>query len=95
MSLTKLSYDVIIPAQGEFGSDIPAGDGKLATLFLRCSLPAELVFLLYRAPSNSKLVYKRLVESESKVCMEFYNDTVQKNNAEKWFMILLGRPPCM
>ncbi len=23
---------VIIPAQGEFGSDIPAGDGKLANL---------------------------------------------------------------
>jgi hypothetical protein len=23
-----LSYDVIIPAQGEFGSDIPAGDWK-------------------------------------------------------------------
>ena len=36
MSLTKLplvSYDVIIRAQGEFGSDIPAGDGKLANLF--------------------------------------------------------------
>jgi hypothetical protein len=40
MSLTKLPlgrnksvYDVIIPAQGEFGSDIPAGDGKLAILF--------------------------------------------------------------
>jgi hypothetical protein len=32
------SYDVIIPAQGEFGSDIPAGDGKLANLFLRCTL---------------------------------------------------------
>ncbi len=29
------SYDVIIPAQGEFGSDIPAGDGKLPNLFLR------------------------------------------------------------
>jgi hypothetical protein len=27
------SYDVIIPAQGEFGSDIPAGDGKIASLF--------------------------------------------------------------
>ncbi len=27
------SYDVIIPARGEFGSDIPAGDGKLAILF--------------------------------------------------------------
>jgi hypothetical protein len=27
------SYDVIVPAQGEFGSDIPAGDGKLAILF--------------------------------------------------------------
>jgi hypothetical protein len=25
--------DVIIPAQGEFGSDIPALDGKLANLF--------------------------------------------------------------
>jgi hypothetical protein len=31
-----MSYDVIIPAQGEFGSDIPAGDGKLGNLFLRC-----------------------------------------------------------
>ncbi len=30
------SYDVIIPAQGELGSDIPAGDGKLSNLFLRC-----------------------------------------------------------
>ncbi len=29
-------YDVIILAQGEFGTDIPAGDGKLANLFLRC-----------------------------------------------------------
>jgi hypothetical protein len=29
----KFNYDVIIPAQGEFGSDIPAGDGKLANLF--------------------------------------------------------------
>ncbi len=27
------SYHVIIPTQGEFGSDIPAGDGKLANLF--------------------------------------------------------------
>jgi hypothetical protein len=25
-----------MPAQGEFGSDIPAGDVKLANLFLRC-----------------------------------------------------------
>jgi hypothetical protein len=36
MSLNKqeqFSYDVIIPAQREFGSDIPAGDGKLANLF--------------------------------------------------------------
>jgi hypothetical protein len=32
-----VSYYVIIPAQVEFGSDIPAGDGKLANLFLRCS----------------------------------------------------------
>ncbi len=29
----QFSYDVIIPAQEEFGSDIPAGDGKLANLF--------------------------------------------------------------
>ncbi len=40
MSLTKtppgqeeFSYNVIIPAQVEFGCDIPAGDGKLANLF--------------------------------------------------------------
>ncbi len=31
-SPTKLPLG-IIPAQGEFGSDIPAGDGKLANLF--------------------------------------------------------------
>ncbi len=40
MSLTKLplgSYDDIIPAQGEFGSDIPAvGTGNSRTFFLRC-----------------------------------------------------------
>jgi hypothetical protein len=29
----KFSCDVIIPAQGEFSRDIPAGDGKLANLF--------------------------------------------------------------
>ncbi len=29
----QFSYDAIFPAQGEFGSDIPAGDGKLAILF--------------------------------------------------------------
>ncbi len=28
-----ICYDVIIPAQGEFGSDIPSGDRKLANLF--------------------------------------------------------------
>jgi hypothetical protein len=32
-TVKKISYEVIIPAQGEFGSDIPAGDGKLANLF--------------------------------------------------------------
>ncbi len=31
------SYDVIFPSQGEFGSDIPAGDGKLAIFFLQCN----------------------------------------------------------
>jgi hypothetical protein len=36
------SYDVIIPAQGQFGSDIPAGDGKLANLFLRCKYTGVL-----------------------------------------------------
>ncbi len=29
----QFSYEVIIPAQGEFGSGIPAGDGKLTNLF--------------------------------------------------------------
>ncbi len=33
MSSRDVSYDVSIPAQGEFGSDIQAGDGKLANLF--------------------------------------------------------------
>jgi hypothetical protein len=32
----QFSYDVIIPAQGEFGRDIPAGDGNSRTFFLRC-----------------------------------------------------------
>jgi hypothetical protein len=42
MSLTKLSLggnNLVIPAQGEFGSlvsDIPAGEGKMAYLFLQC-----------------------------------------------------------
>jgi hypothetical protein len=31
-------YDVIIPAQGEFGSDVPAGDGNIEKLFLRCKI---------------------------------------------------------
>jgi hypothetical protein len=34
----KKGSRVIIPAQEEFGSDIPAGDGKLPNLFLRCIL---------------------------------------------------------
>ncbi len=36
MSLTKLSLagkSLIIPGQGEFVCDIPAGDGKIANLF--------------------------------------------------------------
>jgi hypothetical protein len=41
MSLTKLSlggnydviYSIIIPAQGELVSDIPAGDGNIEKLF--------------------------------------------------------------
>ncbi len=36
MSLTKLSLDginLIIPGQGGFGNDIPAGDGKPLTFF--------------------------------------------------------------
>ncbi len=41
MSLTKLSLagnNLIIPDHGEFGiSDIPAGDGKIANLFLQCA----------------------------------------------------------
>jgi hypothetical protein len=41
------SVDVIIPAQGEFGSDIPAGDGKIANLFFTvyavCSVMLRLV----------------------------------------------------
>jgi hypothetical protein len=42
MSLTKLSlggnniYDVITPAHGSLASDIPAGDGNIEKLFLRC-----------------------------------------------------------
>ncbi len=36
----------MIPAQGEFGSDIPAGDGKLANIFLRCIL-AGIVYKIF------------------------------------------------
>jgi hypothetical protein len=43
----KFSYDVIIPAQGEFGSDIPAGDGKLANLFLRCIVRYIVLYCIY------------------------------------------------
>ncbi len=39
----KFNYDVIIPAQGEFGCDIPAGARKLVNLFLRCT--PDLLFL--------------------------------------------------
>ncbi len=41
MSLTKLSLagnNLIIPDQGEFGKWHPAGDGKMANLFLQSSL---------------------------------------------------------
>ncbi len=37
--LTKLSMEgnnLIIPGQGEFGKWHPAGDGKIANLFLQC-----------------------------------------------------------
>jgi hypothetical protein len=54
-----LSYDVIIPAQGEFGSDIPAGDGKLANLFLRC-----VVFTLDLVSACSMLRVFHHVSSE-------------------------------
>jgi hypothetical protein len=36
-------HDVIIPAQGEFGSDIPAGDGKLANLLLTVYIHKKLL----------------------------------------------------
>jgi hypothetical protein len=45
MSLKKLSLagnNLIIPDQGEFGKDIPAGDGKISNLFLQCSGGVEL-----------------------------------------------------
>ncbi len=53
----KLSYDVIIPAQGEFGSDIPAGDGKLANLFFTVYLlpPPHTVT---KANQNEALLWK-------------------------------------
>jgi hypothetical protein len=60
----KFSYDVIIPAQGEFGtgSDIPAVNGKLANLFFTVqeyqdSLPCQQTqnFMLI---SNSFFVFK-------------------------------------
>ncbi len=39
MSITKLSLagdNLILAGQGEFGSDILAGDGKIDNLFLQC-----------------------------------------------------------
>jgi hypothetical protein len=51
MSLTKLSLAVnnlIIPGQGELlVSDIPAGEGKTANLFLQCTLRN---YVSYRCP---------------------------------------------
>jgi hypothetical protein len=35
------SFPSPIPAQGEFGSDIPAGDGKLANLFFTVYAPRK------------------------------------------------------
>ncbi len=37
MSLTELGGNkLMIPAQGEFANDIPAWDGNIEKLFLRC-----------------------------------------------------------
>ncbi len=50
MSLTKLSQagnNLIIPVQGELVSDIPAGDGKPANLFLQCIRMFLGFFYLY------------------------------------------------
>jgi hypothetical protein len=46
MSLTNLFLAgniLIIPRQGEFGYDIPAGDGKIANFFLQCTILKPLI----------------------------------------------------
>jgi hypothetical protein len=50
-------HNWIIPAQGEFGSDIPAGDGKLVNLFLRCRVCTLLctLHIVIRLPSCTVL----------------------------------------
>jgi hypothetical protein len=47
----------MIPTQGEFGSDIPAGDGKLKNLFLRCRESA--VVFLYRNQITNTSAYMK------------------------------------
>ncbi len=46
MSLTKLSLagnNLTIPGQGEYGSDISVGDGKISNIFLQCKLQISLI----------------------------------------------------
>ncbi len=69
--LKDFSYDVIIPAQGEFGSDIPAGDGKVANLFFtvyaflmrnriqECQINADLEHWKIRSTARSSTFEKR------------------------------------
>jgi hypothetical protein len=48
---------IIIPGQGEFVSDIPAGDGKIATLFysVATAIPCNGVIWTFFLPIRRKL----------------------------------------
>jgi hypothetical protein len=43
IQLSLVGNNLIIPGQGEFAvSDIPAGDGKIANLFLQCTYISDV-----------------------------------------------------
>ncbi len=51
-TLSLVGKNKIIPGQGEFGSYIPAGDGQIANLFLKCSPKLYAPFRLLDLPAN-------------------------------------------
>jgi hypothetical protein len=64
LSLTKFSLEgnnLIIPGQGKFGySDIPAGDGEIANLFLQCTDDSTFFANLHKV-AESRISHMRVV----------------------------------